>query len=107
MDKHHRLQEWIARITDFKASGLTMSAWCEMHDQTIHQLKYWLRKTNQLSSSEPSSASWLPLAIARPPAESSSLASYVVRVGQAGIEVKAGFNPELLREIVRALESPC
>jgi hypothetical protein len=35
MDKHHRLQEWTARIADFKASGLTMSAWCEAHLPTL------------------------------------------------------------------------
>ncbi len=29
MDKQQRLQEWTARITDFKTSGLTMSAWCQ------------------------------------------------------------------------------
>jgi transposase-like protein len=107
MDKHQRLQEWTARITDFKTSGLTMSAWCKAHDQTIHQLKYWLRKLNHFSSSKPSSTTWLPLAIASPPAQPSSPSSFLVRVGHAGIEVKPGFNPELLREIVRALEMPC
>jgi transposase-like protein len=107
MDKQQRLQEWTTRITDFKTSGLTMSAWCEAHDQTIHQLKYWLRKLNHFSSSTPSSTTWLPLPIASPPAESSSPSTFLVRVGHAGIEVKAGFNPELLREIVRALGLPC
>jgi hypothetical protein len=107
MDKHQRLQEWTTRITDFKTSGLTLSAWCEAHGQTIHQYKYWLRKLNHISSSAPSSAAWLPLAIAIPLAESSPSFSFVVRVGHAGIEVKDGFNPELLRKIVRALELPC
>lgn len=31
------------------------------------------------------------------------MSSFVVRVGHAGIEVKHGFNPELLRKIVRVL----
>lgn len=57
MDKQQRLQEWLARITDFKSSGLTMSAWCQAHGQTIHQLKYWLRKLNEPSSSTSSSSS--------------------------------------------------
>ena len=108
MDKHQRLQDWTTKTTDFKTSGLTMPAWCEAHGQTLHQLKYWLRKLNPSSSSAPSSATWLPLAITRHPAESSSsVASLVVRVGHAGIEVSDGFNPELLRKIVRALELPC
>ena len=107
MNKQQRLQDWTTRVTDFKNSGLTMSAWCKAHNQTIHQLKYWLRKLNPISSSTPSSATWLPLTIASHPAESSSSSSFLVRVGHAGIEVKTGFNPELLREIVRALELSC
>jgi hypothetical protein len=108
MDKQQRLQEWSARITDFKSSGLTMSAWCQAHGQTIHQLKYWLRKLNEPSSSTSSSSNWLPLAIHNPSAEfSSPSSSLTVRVGLVGIEVHTGFNPELLREIVRVLESSC
>jgi hypothetical protein len=107
MDKQQLLQEWTTRITDFKNSGLTISAWCEAHGQTIHQLIYWLRKLNDLSFSTPSSTTWLPLAIAGQSLEISSPTSFLVRAGQAGIEVNAGFNPELLRENVRALELPC
>ncbi|SMF90145.1 hypothetical protein SAMN05661091_4908 [Paenibacillus uliginis N3/975] len=44
MDKDQRHQEWVSRIEDFKASGLTMVAWCESRQYSIHQLKYWLRK---------------------------------------------------------------
>ena len=108
MDKQQRLQEWSARITDFKSSGLTMSAWCQAHGQTIHQLKYWLRKLNEPSSSTSPSANWLPLAIHSPSAEfSSSSSPLTVRVGHVAIEVQVGFNPNLLREIVRALELSC
>jgi hypothetical protein len=105
MDKQQRLQEWTARITDFKTSGLTMSAWCQVHGQTIHQLKYWLRKLNEPTSS---STNWLPLAINSPSTEFfSPSSSLMVRVGHVGIEVQTGFNPELLRQIVRALDLPC
>jgi hypothetical protein len=58
MDKQQRLQAWTARITDFKSSGLTMSSWCEVHNQTIHQLKYWLRKLSHSPSSSAISSSY-------------------------------------------------
>lgn len=96
MDKHQRLQEWTARIEDLKTSGLTMSAWYEAHGHNIHQLKYWLRKSNHSSSSSSSSSSasssatWLPLAIASRSADPSLPSSFVVRVGHAEIEVRAG-----------------
>ncbi len=108
MDKQQRLQEWTARIADFKTSGLTMSAWCQTHGQTIHQLKYWLRKLNEPSFSTSSSSNSLPLAINSPSAEFSSPSSpLTVRVGHVGIEIQAGFNPNLLREIVQALDFSC
>ncbi|MCU6791551.1 IS66 family insertion sequence element accessory protein TnpB [Paenibacillus sp. WQ 127069] len=108
MDKQQRLQEWMARITDFKSSGLTMSAWCQAHGRTIHQLKYWLRKMNEPSSSTSSPSKWVPLAIHSPSEEFiSSSSSLTVRVGHVGIEVQAGFNPNLLREIVKALDLSC
>ena len=107
MDKHQRLQDWTTKITNFKTSGLTMPAWCQAHGQTPHQLKYWLRKLNPSSSSAPSPATWLPLTLTHPTDSSSPVTFLVVRVGHAGIEVTDGFNPELLRNIVRALELPC
>ncbi|MCY9691478.1 IS66 family insertion sequence element accessory protein TnpA [Paenibacillus alginolyticus] len=108
MNKQQRLQEWTTRIIDFKSSGLTMSAWCQAHGQTIHQLKYWLRKLNESSSSATSSSNWLPLAIHSPSAEfSTPSSSLTVRVGHLAIEVQAGFNPNLLQEIVRALDLSC
>lgn len=108
MDKHLRLQDWTTKTTNFKTSGLTMPAWCQAHGQTLHQLKYWLRKLSlNSSSSAPSSATWLPLAITHPTESSAPVASLVVRIGHAGIEVMDGFNPDLLRHIVRALEPPC
>ncbi|WP_408634747.1 IS66 family insertion sequence element accessory protein TnpA [Paenibacillus zanthoxyli] len=39
-----RQHQWTERIMDYRASGLTMSAWCQMQGVTLHQLKYWLRK---------------------------------------------------------------
>ncbi|MCY9667496.1 IS66 family insertion sequence element accessory protein TnpB [Paenibacillus alginolyticus] len=108
MDKQQRLQEWTARITDFKSSGLTKSAWCQAQGQSIYKLKYWLHKLNEPSSSTSSSSNWLPLAISSPPTEISLPSSpLTVRVGIVGIEVHSGFNPQLLREIVRALDLSC
>jgi hypothetical protein len=109
MDKTHRNQEWAARIRDYKASGLTMSAWCTAHSLTLHQLKYWLRKIADRSNSisPASSTKWIPLTVTNlevPPLQAPPL---VIRIGHAGIEIRTGFDADLLRQVVRALEMPC
>ena len=35
------LREWAARFTDQKASGLTVRAWCEQNQISIHKYNYW------------------------------------------------------------------
>jgi hypothetical protein len=103
--KEQRRHEWIARIADYRASGLTLSAWCTANHFTKEKLKYWLRKTKEDSSSATLTppTRWVPLTVA----DQFSTSSLVVRVGPASIEIRAGFDPRLLREIVQALEVPC
>ncbi|MEK4877003.1 MULTISPECIES: IS66 family insertion sequence element accessory protein TnpA [Paenibacillus] len=97
-----RQYEWTERIRDYRASGLTMSAWCEAQGLTIHQLKYWLRK---IDSSQPHSfaPSFIPVTVS----PLSSPSSLTLRIGRTSLEVQAGFSPELLRQVVQALEHLC
>jgi hypothetical protein len=64
--KEQRRQLWAARIADYRASGLTMSAWCAANQCTIDQLKYWLYKAKGTtpSPSPDSSPRWVPLTVA-------------------------------------------
>jgi hypothetical protein len=101
--KENRRHEWAVRVADYKASGLTMSTWCAANQCTIHQLKYWLRKPNNVFSSNTltPSTNWVPLTVSSPIPSNPTL---VVRIGQACIEIRTGFDPRLLREVVHALE---
>lgn len=35
------LNEWGSRISEQKASGLTVREWCEQNDLSIHKYNYW------------------------------------------------------------------
>ncbi|MEF3310861.1 IS66 family insertion sequence element accessory protein TnpB [Paenibacillus sp. GYB004] len=105
-------QQWAARIAKYRASGLTLKAWCAAHDCTVHQMKYWLYKSktrtpsDSTGSSTPAPATrFVPLTVA----EQGKRASLVLRVGPAQIDLYAGFDPRLLREVVHALAEavPC
>jgi len=42
-----KLYEWAARISDQKASGLTVPCWCEQNHLTIHAYNYWKHQLKQ------------------------------------------------------------
>lgn len=99
--KEQRLQEWTTRIANYRASGLTMAAWCQANQCTKETLKYWLRKTNASpSASQVSSPHFVPLNVS----QASASAALLVQIGHVKIEVHTGFDPQLLREVVQALE---
>ncbi|OXM85148.1 IS66 family insertion sequence element accessory protein TnpA [Paenibacillus rigui] len=49
--KEQLRQQWAARVAEYRASGLTLKAWCAVHDCTVDQMKYWLYKSKQRASS--------------------------------------------------------
>lgn len=106
--KDQRQREWMTRIADYKASGLTMAAWCIANHVTLEQLKYWMRNLKKIASIDAVSptARFIPVSVAEsvPPHNSASL---VVHVGHASITLQKGFDPQLLREAVEALSETC
>lgn len=104
--REQRRQARIERITDYRCSGLSMSAWCTANQIKREQLKYWLRKSKEdVSYDSPTpSTHWVPLTVPNQSDTHVPASSLVVRIGQARIELHSGFNPELLREVVHALE---
>lgn len=106
-NKEQRRHEWAARIEDYKTSGQTMAAWCNINGCNIEQLKYWLRKFKNASILEAESVPvrWTPLSANDLPAFPSS--TLIVRVGPTRIELEPGFNEKLLLTVVKALQPLC
>ncbi|MNI56111.1 hypothetical protein D3C73_1110990 [compost metagenome] len=100
------LQElWTERIRAYQASGQTMKAWCTEHNLTLHQLKYWLYKA-QRQEQTVSATTFRPVAVASP-SGTRAMEGLQVQVGVARINVRAGFEPGLLRDVVAALTPLC
>lgn len=103
MSKDELYKTWETRIADFRASGQTARAWCTKLDLNLHTLRYWLRKFPQPSSCESTeSIRWLSVELDQASANDSSLLT--VQIGTARIEVRPGFNPVLLKQVVNALQ---
>lgn len=89
---------WAVRVEEFKASGQSISAWSIERGIKPGQLGYWLRK----DKAPEEKTQWVPLDLGE-----STENSVTVRVGQVGIEVRPGFDPNLLLSVVRTLVALC
>ncbi len=101
MMKLERQKEWENRIAQYRASGQSVKKWCADNNVKPAQLWYWLRKfkTNNEAHNIHSSQ-WLPVDVRDYIPMDNAL---LVRVGEACIEVKPGFDPALLSQVVRSL----
>ncbi|GGG20748.1 IS66 family insertion sequence element accessory protein TnpA [Paenibacillus aceti] len=94
---------WAERIQAYRASGQTMKAWCAEQNLTVHQLKYWLYKA-QRQDQAASATTFRPVTVTHQAAATESLQ---IQVGVARIDVRSGFEPGLLRDVVAALAPLC
>ena len=108
MTKGERQELWATRIAEYQASGQSVKEWCASHEGVSpRQLWYWLQKyKNQKEAFSNKSNQWLPIEISE---QSSGVHgnSLLIRIGQAGIEVRPGFDPELLAQVIRVLVALC
>lgn len=102
-------QKWEARVAAFRASGEKATSWCKANEVNRRQLYTWIKRLGG-SSERTGSASkptpFVQVAVA-PEAIASPVPSIRIQIGAATIEVDAGFNAALLRDVVRALEGVC
>lgn len=94
---------WETRISDCRASGQSVVAWCAAHQINPRQYYYWLRK---LSNTEMPSPRWLEVCADQQPSNETD-SCLQVKIGSAVIEVKPGFNRDLLADVVLALQTIC
>lgn len=124
-EKFHqlRLNEWAARFSEQKASGLTVRQWCEQNNYSIHTYNYWKHLLKEELASQvlpdivplsiPDSVSipesTIPIA---PTSEISSLTNCTIRTIRATatltingvtIEVDSSVSEEFLRTIIKAV----
>jgi len=102
MNENERNEQWRERIRAYRDSGQTMRAWCAAQEIPFNQLKYWLRKLSS-SKRKASATTWVTVTPASHPSPEAS--SLVVRIGNASIDIRPGFDASLLTQVVRVLEA--
>lgn len=98
---------WISRINDYRASGERVATWCARHQVTDRQLWYWMRKLKKSEQLVPpaSKPQWASVSVDEP--ASAGAVPILVRVGAVAVEVRSGFEPSLLANVVRTLQTLC
>ena len=95
-------QRWFDHIKDWKQSGLTQKAFCEQQQLRLGSFQRWRGIFMQGEEPEASSAvSFLPVNVTA--ALTSSLA--LVINDYLRIEIPAGFDPVILKQVVQALQA--
>ena len=95
-------EQWKQRILDYQESGLTMKAWCTVKNIPFHQMKYWIRKLS-LSKRKRQTTSWVT--VTPTPDPSPENPTLIVHIGGVTIDIRPGFDPSLLSQVVRVLEA--
>lgn len=97
MTKEERRNYWVATIAEFKSSGQSVSAFCADREIKQHQMRYWMKK--EKNDSAENTLTWLPLDLS----DAGFQNSLLVRVGGVAVEVRPGFDPKLLIDVVKTL----
>jgi hypothetical protein len=108
MTKTEYRNEWEARVVSFKSSGMGVMVLCKANNVNKERFKYWLYKQNKRKT-EPAakkSKQWIAIETA-PVALNKQENMLIVNVGQASIQIKAGFDSVLLSNVVKALAGSC
>lgn len=103
MTSDARRADWQRLLAEQQASGLSITAWCfqqDIREQTFYNWRKRLAATVPTPSA--STSQWL--ALAPTPAAGQGL---TLQVGRVAITVTAGFDPQLLADVVRVLTAPC
>ena len=96
-------QEWRERLQDFAESEMTVEAWCNFNHVTIHQYYYWRRRLATAKTDKATKGSWIAVSVVDTPTIPTTPGGVTIRIAGAAIEVTAGFDPGMLRAVVRAL----
>ena len=102
MTRNERQAMWQERIDAFKASEeSSVTAWCAANDIPVQSMYAWLKKDRLKQLSPGTSTQWVMLESL----ETNPATHLTLKLGAVSIEVKQGFNPILLSEVLQVLQA--
>jgi hypothetical protein len=109
MDKQTRAEQleqkrtyWKQHIDSWQETGLTQAEYCRQHNLKHHQLVYWKKRFLKTEAG----VSFVPLKLEDLldiPAQSDRASLSLIINNNFKIEIRAGFDAQLLRQLILAL----
>lgn len=100
--------KWRARVTAWRASGLTARVFCDGKEYTANGLRYWSSRLRKLAveavgegGTEAEEVRMVRLV--RAPTAAEDETPIVIEVGSLRVGVRRGFDREALREVLSML----
>jgi hypothetical protein len=111
MTRAEKQKEWENKVANYRGSKQSVSKWCAANNESPDRLWYWLRKHKTGEYTDKNTAlvqsnRWLPVEVCEHSSKEDDNA-LAVKIGKACIEVKPGFEPILLSQVVRVLVASC
>jgi hypothetical protein len=118
MDKTGSIALWRKLLSSIAPGEMTVRQWCDRQGVSLHQYYYWRRRIaavadEKTAEAKPSSRNarvqpWLAVEVVEPMAAPATSEKLTLQIAGAAIDLQPGFDPSLLRAVVRALGAdPC
>ncbi len=110
MTRDERRLMWQERVDQYRSSGMSVAAWCRENEVPVQQMHYWLRKfRSEETDAVEDDIQWIQLGGWDRQAALRTIEDSAVRIhiGRAMVEVRPGFDPALLRGVVKVLLGSC
>jgi hypothetical protein len=101
------IRYWRQHVEAFKASGLTRKEYSRQARINVYKLDYWRKKLSRMDAMpvRSSAGQWVPLTISE---ESLPVNPHIdLWIGRIRVEVKQGFDTNLLADILQAIGASC
>ncbi len=96
---------WKKRLVEYKDSGKSITAWCKGQGLTEGQYHYWRRKLGSEPAMINQPVKWVAVNMDVVTEEGKPADPITVHIGQFLVEVKPGFDENLLRNIFKVLKT--
>jgi hypothetical protein len=95
---------WTQHVQALQESGQSRRAYCEKNQIRLSTFGYWCQKlrSSERAGNQVRETGWIPLQISED--ESSGID---LRIGRITIAIKPGFNPSLLTDVLRTINTLC
>ena len=98
---------WKRHVEAFQKSGMSRVAYCEQNELKVYRLDYWRHRFPDLTrKGADRGPTWIPVEV-KEDAGRETGESINLKIGRVEIEIRRGFDRELLAEILGVVGPAC